>query len=745
MENIHNVSVSAPFMTFKIDKLCKLFVFIYMRVCVLTIASAHTRVFALLWLQILIQFILFLPLQNKKPTMEDDEDLELLRLAALKSLKKENAPAPKSTTNQIEEIHVIPVVSNVRPAVDKYYAPVEPELVQPNLMHHPVPPYVGGFEKLEINDSYIPPPRLNVPPTVAPYEFALCAGATTAAAAASVATGLINEPTTNVQLSPRTAAFVYENKQIIKRRQGISPAHSPVPFRKSPGRWSRSSSRESWKYRRSKSRSPAYQTHHSPHFRNRSMSRSPQRRRHSPPQPAHGRRIRSRSPIPQQRNNFDGNAHRSERRSPVPNRRAANNSPTTNRHAAAPPRPWRGHSGQRDNGPNMRRSGSPRMAPNERRRRTRSPTNNAKSDVRRRTASRSPNRKYPRNNVNRVRRSPPPKRFNNTNNGNKSAGHNGARNRNHNRRSGSPTTLNRNTSHSHRSPPMRRMAAVTAGENGEQTMNKHAEKEQNFHKNEQSISPMKTTNENTVVDNEPNDANVNVNIAKGKSEEEIENGLHASSDSENSDNDDGIDLFASEESESENEGRFKLSSGKSERKANVPRVSFFDLGKTTTAPADILLRDLDELQTDAHNSQRRGGGGGGGSRRDNNDRNNRNHSRRDDRRSYNTVGRDRDRENKDRERDRDRNRDRDRLRERERESSKSKSSSSWKNSKNADDSRSKKDESSKDETTNAKNDRKQTLFKSTFTSIEGETRTKTPDGGKLIISNSLKDKQIKSK
>lgn len=642
--------------------------------------------------------------------MEDDEDIELLRLAALKSLKKENVPVAKPAIN-IQESHVIPIVSHVRPPVDKFYAaPGEPELVQPNMIHHPVPPYVSsGFEKMEISDSFMPS-RLNGPPNIAPYnEFAPFAGAATASASTVPApTGVINEPS-NVQLSPRSAAFVYENMQKIKRRQGqgISPAHSPVPFRKSPGRWSRSSSRESWKYRRSKSRSPAYPNHHSPHFRNRSVSRSPQRRRHSPPQPAHNRRNnRSRSPI--QRNNFDANAHRSDRRnSPVPNRRG-NNSPT-NRHQA---RPWRGHSGPRDNGPHLRRSGSP-LRTDERKRRTRSPTNVAKTDVRRRTTSRSPNRKFPRNNSNRMRRSPP-KRFNNLSNGGKSLGHNGARNRNyHNQRSGSPNRNSHSPHHRRRSP------ARKSDENGT-TTNKHGNRLENEH-------PMEGTMNEKSIDNELNETNENTK--KQKTEQEIEDELLASSDSEHSNNDDGIDLFASEESESENEGRFKSNSSKSERKAHVPRVSFADLGKTTTASADVLLRDLDELQTDGNSSTQRRGGIGG-SRRDN-DRNNRNHSRRDDRR-YN---RDRDRENRDRERDRDRNgnRDRDRMRDRdrERESSKPKSSGSWKNSKNTDDTR-KKDESVT-ETTNAKNDRKQTLFKSTFTSIEGESRTKTPDGGELFI------------
>lgn len=622
--------------------------------------------------------------------MEEDEDLELLRLAALKSLKKENVPVAKPMNNAVDN-HVIPVVGNVRPTLDKFYTPGEPDRIRPNLIHHPVPPYVSaGFEKMEISDSYLPQ-RLNPhQPAPAFNEYVPFVVAPTVP---------IFDPITNVQLSPRSAAFVYENnKQIIKRRQGISPTHSPVPFRKSPGRWSRSPSPENWKYRRSsKSRSPAY-PNHSPHFRNRSASRSPQRRRNSP-QPMHNRRNRTRSP--NARTNFDGNPHRMERRSPAPNRRA--NSPV-NRHAS---RTWPGPSTQRDNGTHLRKSGSPRA--DERRRRTRSPLN-AKSDVRRRTSSRSPNRKYPRTNPNRPpRRTPPGKRFNNSN----KPSHNGPRNRNHNQRSGSPSTLQHRRSHSPANQHKRRSPVKN-----------HTENEDNSNKSNEKDVPVER-NEQPIDDAPKNESNENATNEKTEQRTEDEE-LVASSDSENSDDDnnDGIDLFASEESESENEGRFKLSSSTSERKKNAPVVSFSELGKTTTAPpAEVLLRDLDELQTNTNNTQRRGG-----ARRDN-DRHNRN--RRDDRR-YNRGGdRDRenkDRENRDRERDRDR-RDRDRGRDREHESSKPKSSGTWKNSKNEDSNR-KKDEPANE--TNGKGDRK--LIKTTVTPVDDkEPKSKSPDAGKLIF------------
>lgn len=650
--------------------------------------------------------------------MDDDEDLEFLRLAALKSLKKENVPtassaiAPKSM-NKIQDSHVIPVVSNVRPVTDKYYAaPGAPELIQPNLIHHPVPAYIdSGFEKMDITDAYVPqrlkgPPPSSasslplhqqqqpLPPLVIPPaypEFNPYANDT--------------DPITNVQLSPRSAAFVYENKKIIKQRQGIPSPSSPPPnpFRqsRSPARWSRTPSPDRIYHR--KSRSPAYHLNHSPHYRNRSMSRSPQRR-HSPQQLiAHARRNRSRSRSPILRANFEPNVHRSERRSPVPNRRTANNSSPINRHG---PRQWRGHSPAQQHGMHARKSGSPRTdEPNARRRhRTRSPnaTNanahfRGQQDIRKRTDSRSPNRKNPRtiNSSSRGRRatSPQQKRFNHSN-GNKPGG---LRNRAYNRRSGSPAQ-NRRSSNSPQNHYKRRSPVKNSPiENGD-TSNKHGKDEKESIVTDQNERP---TNDRKPIDNNDDDAS-NESNDKEKTEQDIEDELLASSDSDNSDNEesDGIDLFASEESESENEGRFKLSSSKNERKTTVPTLSFSELGKAKTAPADVLLRDLDEMQTDAMHSQSRRSGG---VRRENDRNNIRN---RHDTRKFN---RDRDRTNRDRNRERDRDardgdRNRDRSR-RERESSKPKIDSA-----------------------NDKNDRKTTTLKSTFTSIS-ENRTKTPTSG----------------
>lgn len=199
--------------------------------------------------------------------MDDDEDLEMLRLAALKSLKKENGPiATIGGTQQpavAQPVNKIPVVNNVRYVA----APGASDSIQPNLNHHPVPiaTYIdSGFEKMDISDAYAPHrskgplpqaiphqqqqqqplPPLVIPPTVSYAEF--------------IPYATPSDPITNVQLSPRSAAFVYENKQIIKRRQGIAPPSPPSPplnpFRQSsPGRWSRSPSPDPRYHRTSRS------------------------------------------------------------------------------------------------------------------------------------------------------------------------------------------------------------------------------------------------------------------------------------------------------------------------------------------------------------------------------------------------------------------------------------------------------------------------------------------------------------
>lgn len=652
--------------------------------------------------------------------MEDEEDLEFLRLAALKSLNNKKEPAP-TTHNSIkkqiangDDYHVIPVVNSVRP-IDEYYVSAPLNRIQPNIVHHPIGPYLSsGFEKIDINEQYIPQ-RVNQVPQVN-NTFADYTPFGTASLSASAST--------NVQLSPRSAAFVLQNNDILMRRKGgISPcsprSHSPTSYRKSPGRWSvtpppivkKLTSRSpkhspSYEYRRSLSRSPNRK-----YNRNRSISRSPQRRRHSPVS-QHMRRTKSRSPIVRASNSGNNNHRAVAQRSPIQQQHNNNsrraNSPSTIRNTA---RGWRGNSPSihhRNVGPQPRRSISPGGVDNANyrslnRRRTRSPAI-IKHDVRRRSVSRSPNRKYQRNltNANRRRRTPT-RKFNNNRNNPNGRNNNSVRNRNNTRRSMSPLNNQRPSS---RTSPLHQKANSDKRQ-GENDANDKNQLTSHDHKITEGQSETTTNDKNSRIENDSN-------AIENKKEQKIEDDLLAStdddkSDSDNGNDDDGIDLFASEESESENEGRFKSHSGKSERTANVSTVPFSKLGTAVAAPAEIL-RDLDEVQSGNSSSFRKENKERGDRDRDRNGPT-RSGYRRDGRYNSRKPGTDnKDRRDRDRERDRDNNRNR---------------NSTWKNSKG--DIRKKEI----DLENNAEKERKPTMFKSTFQAVDTETRNKTTDDGKL--------------
>lgn len=637
--------------------------------------------------------------------MEDqEEDLEFLRLAALKSLnnKKEvELPhiSPPSTTHLINgNINLIqPIGESARRLVNDYYsasgvsAPIErPPL---NAIHHSMGPYLhSNFEKIDINDPYA-------------VQNANLIGA-----------NVFNEyqppfiamPSPNVQLSPRSAAFVLQNNDILMRRKtGRSPdspprSHSPIPYRKSPGRWSptpppttksRSPKRSpSYGYRRSAS--PPIIRRTPPYIRNRSISRSPQRRRHSP-FPIHPRRSKSRSPLPR---NVQSNYRAQPRsRSPIQhnasNRRA--NSPP-NRNAS---RIWRGNSPpppvNRNNGNQIRRSVSPRgndEPANYRalvRRRSRS-SPNTKNDVRRRSGSRSPEQKYQRTmGVRRKRSPPPPRKFNQRNTNNTSRLNNGpSRNRPNNpRKSASPK--NNSRSKSKTPAPIQQktkpetIAEIKDASQQEQTKVTKIE--------EKSTDDRKTPGNESVK-------------AETKTEQQIEDELLAStnderSDTESDNDDDGIDLFASEESESENEGRFKLSSRQTEKPPAA--VPFSKLGTIATTE----LRELEELRGDKATSASRK------NRRDDRERDrehdrerhgSRNAYRREPNERYGGRKQVTDTKNRDRE-----------------------SNRSWKGSKS--DGRRKENDPESGE-----KERKPVMFKSTFQAVDNETRTKTPDAGTFL-------------
>lgn len=638
--------------------------------------------------------------------MEDEEDLEFLRLAALKSLNnKKEAELPhislQSTTHLINGTASLlqPISESARQLVNDYYsataASVPVDRPPLNAVHHPIGPYLlSNFEKIDLSDPYAAPSANIIGGSVfneyqPPFDA---------------------KPSPNVQLSPRSAAFVLQNNDILMRRKsGRSPdspprSHSPIPYRKSPGRWSptppplmaksRSPKRSpSYGYRRSIS--PPLIRRTPPYTRNRSISRSPQRRRHSP-FPIHPRRSKSRSPLPPR--NVQSNYRAQPRsRSPIPHtsnisnlNRRANSPPNRN-----PPRPWRGNSPPptaRNNGNHNRRSVSPRgndEPGNYRgqvRRRSRSPLNN-KNDVRRRSTSRSPGRKYQRNTGPRRRRSPPPPRKFNQRNSNDTSRNNGPTSRNRTndvRRSVTPS----NRRSKSRTPPSAQPKAKPANK----TEDKDAPKQ----------DQTKTTKkeENSAEDRKAS-ANEPVKT-EAKTEQQIEDELLAStndehSDSDSDDDDDGIDLFASEESESENEGRFKLSSHQTEK--TPAAVPFSKLGTIATTE----LRELEELRGDKGSAASRKNG------RDERERD-RERERGGSRNSYRREtngrygGRKHGTDTKNRDRD---------------------SNRPWKSTKT--------DSKRKDADAEiaAKKDRKSIMFKSTFQAVDPETRTKTPDAGRF--------------
>lgn len=328
----------------------------------------------------------------------------------------------------------------------------------------------------------------------------------------------------------------------------------------------------------------------------RSATRSPPRhtntRRYSPGQL---KCTKSRSP----NRNYAGN-NRPRSRSPL--------HPSNRRISPVPrngPKNWRGQSpsraaqGNRPNGGHQKKSQSPRaeLPPTNNygsRRRTRSPN---KMDVRKRSNSRSPQRKYGRNGpVVKKRRTPLPLRKPRrdesnaiTGSDNRSSHTDNSRN---NRRRRSPSPRHRRHSPTRSRPPPK-SNELPASQQVQANANE-----------ELSIATNKVADSNETemnVETEPKISPVKQVVAD-KIQQDIENELLASSDDEEkSIADDGIDLFASEDSESENEGRFKSSSKKTERSAGTATVSFSKLGASNTA----VVRALEEVRSEKHPTNRR--------------------------------------------------------------------------------------------------------------------------------------------
>lgn len=665
MEKSSNVSVFVSSLSFEL---------FFLRVkysCCLFFISAQHRI-AINLRKFFFCLCVCVNLQRSIVPMEDEDDLELLRLAALKSIHnkaKESVVPPPSTqppTNGIVADRP-PILPLPIPSADTFHGNnIRPITVGPSNVK---PPYrdVAGFTNIDSTERFTDFYASNIEPA-------------------------------NVQLSPRSAAFVEANKQIIKRRQ----EHSPSRQSNRRPSWSRSPSQDKWKYHRSTSRSPI-----SPHYRGgRSGTRSPMRRRYS-----QGRKTRSRSPA--QRHD------RLDRRSPLPHSNRRNHSPPRN--VRRPSSPY-----HNNNAPSPPRADETNKR--GRMNRARSPH----QDVRKRSTSRSPPRKFgrgPNTTARRGRKPSPPKRFQRgPNNGR-------VRNNKFGRRSNSPAHGRRSMSKSpsapsnpkrHTSPQTDKMAMARRKSAETNRLDEDRTKEETTTESREDNNGHERTSANSAATSNTN--------GNENSEEQLEKELLAS-DAENSDSDDddddsdGIDLFASEESESENEGRFK-SSSTTERKPNVPTVSFSELGKTKTAN---VLRDLDELQTDTLESGRRRGGGGG--RRNDGGRIGRNSggggggARRYNNRKFSDRNCDRDRERKSREKDRERQKDkerekdvRDREREREREDKDRSKDSSKRSNTDA-----RKHESDFDRS-EEKTERKTTTSKSTTKSVESH-RSKSSELG----------------
>lgn len=643
--------------------------------------------------------------------MEDDEDLEFLRLAALKSLnnKKEtelpHISPPSATSHLINGNinHVQPISESARQLVNDYFSATAPTLPfdapLTNAFVHTGGAYLhANFDKIDLNDPYA---SRNVHPiggsVLGDYQPPYVAN-----------------PSPNVQLSPRSAAFVLQNNDILMRRKTdrspVSPSrsHSPLPYRRSPGRWSptppptaksRSPKRSpSYGYGRSISPPPLRRT--PPYTRNRSISRSPQRRRHSP-FPLHVRRSKSRSPLPR-------NSQNNYRTQPRPRSPVAHSSGGGNRRANSPPnrnlsRGWRGSSpppatANRNNRNHNRRSVSPRAndePSNYRgqvRRRSRSPLTN-KNEPRRRSTSRSPGRKYPRNANVRRRRTPPPpqappvtQKLPPRNNIQPARNINGPRPRSRPRRTASPPA------NSHRRSKTKSPQPSQPKPRPENDTEDKEPAKQEQTKAAKKVENPNPSDERKVAASEPSKP-------AAKTEQEIEDELLAStndeaSNSDSDNDDDGIDLFASEESESENEGRFKLTSHQTEKPSAA--VSFSKLGTVATTE----LRELEEVRGEKASTASRKNG------RDDRDKDRERGGSRIAayRREPNGRYGGRKQESDTKARDRDSNR-------------------SWKGSKS--ESRRK----DLDADVASEKDRKRTMFKSTFQAVDPESRTKTPDAG----------------
>lgn len=456
--------------------------------------------------------------------MDDDEEIELLRLAALKSLnvKKEH---------QLTQFNYHPHTGNAIQVLENITGSTH----IPKYQH---PDHEG--QHICLTESF---PRQIIATTTQPYS--------------------INQ---NVQLSPRSAAFVSENYGILMKRKGDTFRRSPS-YKSSPGRWSVSPPPSKQKrlspeplkiirkddYSRPNEHKPLYGNNRvSPQRR---ISRSPTSKcrkiSRSPPK----NRLVSKSPMTYKATspNFGG---RSKSRSPG----TISRSPPLLRHATP-----------------TKRSNSYRH----------SQVDNYKTKSSYSTKVNSGNlRKLDNYNRETYRRRPKVVSKSNTESNSKPKVDKSIRSYNEYQRRRSPGrtkyTKTYSNSENHQKnydrPPINTM---TRKKSIELNVDAMGEVKNHNEINEGGCNP------NVSVSSNIEDKEITNIIHENESQTEttpITDNDEDSSNESNDEDDDGIDLFASEESESENEGRFKCStSSKSEKPKSVSTVSFTKLGDTLTS------------------------------------------------------------------------------------------------------------------------------------------------------------------
>lgn len=455
--------------------------------------------------------------------MEEEDDLERLRLAALKSL-----------SNKRPEPALFPPYDRVSEFASRRGPPGhQKHLYHMNSAFYNVAPdsVDGGIDPRLNQSTY--PVNFDLPPKIG-------------------------------QLSPRSAAFVSQNNDILMRRKrGLSPKSPPLHLKSSPGRWSPPPRYENGSPKRSPKRSPS--------FCRRSVSRTPEKRRTRSPVNPHHRRSVSRSPVRNRSSPMPPHARRSRSRSPM-------NRNVRRRHSRSPPS---------------------RIIP-----RDASPSGRDATRIRRRNSPKP----VPRNNEKFSKNAPPPRR-----NDYRSSRRKPSRSPVSNRkdlgpRSGSrsPHRNNRNDQRKRYAPAKKLSDSRAFKENGDrqnaprnaQRTNDREEERNNARKmrdNDETNQPNSSNGGKTEIEHNQPLENIDDNSMEPSKAENEQNDSSDSS-SEQSESDVEIDLFASEESESENEGRFKLNSNKTESKAAAPAIAFSKLGTKASLATDI--RKLEDVKSD---------------------------------------------------------------------------------------------------------------------------------------------------